>query len=185
MQMKNLLVSSLLSATALAVPTTQQQGRAAAKSMMADATTWTITSLSRTCDAALTTCTWAFGINNGTATTPCTEVVTGTPATETNGGPATCGIYTVTSGWSGQFGPGNGFVSLLPSLPPHVPLVFHVLYKIRRNSSADLLLTIWKTTLSVVDYAANLIVFPAYTDKQLTNGTVVTPDQSYTPQALS
>ncbi|KAF3765357.1 hypothetical protein M406DRAFT_321913 [Cryphonectria parasitica EP155] len=117
--------------------------------MMADAETWTITSLVRTCDAADTSCTWSFGINNGTGTTPCVETVTGSPASETNGGPATCGVYTVTSGWSGQFGPGNGF-----------------------------------TTFAVVNYAANLIVYPAYTDKQVQNGTVVTPDQSYTPQAL-
>lgn len=41
-----------------------------------------------------------------------------------------------------------------------------------------------QTTLAVVNNAAKLIVYPAYTDKQLTNGTVVTPDQSYTPQAL-
>lgn len=122
MQMKNLILSSLVSATALAVPTTMQT-RAEAKSMMADAEQWTITSLSRTCDAALTTCTWSFGVNNGTGTTPCVEVVTGSPATQTNGGPATCGVYTVTSGWSGQFGAGNGFVSfflvfLSPSLEP-------------------------------------------------------------------
>ncbi|PSR77925.1 hypothetical protein BD289DRAFT_334265, partial [Coniella lustricola] len=118
-------------------------------SMMADVHQWTITSLKRVCNADSTSCTWTFGINNGTGTTPCTEVVTGSPATQTNGGPATCGVYAVTSGWSGQFGAGNGF-----------------------------------TTLAVVNYAANLIVYPAYTDAQLQNGTVVTPDQSYTPQAL-
>ncbi|GKU14751.1 unnamed protein product [Fusarium langsethiae] len=28
-----------------------------------------------------------------------------------NGGPVKCGDYTVTSGWSGQFGPGNGFTT--------------------------------------------------------------------------
>lgn len=123
MQIKNLLVSSLLTATtALAVPTHHQQGRRAeAKSMMAEAVTWTITGLSRTCDASFTTCVWAFGINNGAAVTPCTEIVTGSPPTtfanETNGGPATCGVYTVTSGWSDQFGPGNGFVSDIPPLP--------------------------------------------------------------------
>lgn len=60
--------------------------------MMAAAETWTITSMQRTCDAADTTCTWSFGINNGTGITPCTEVVTGSPASQTNGGPATCGV---------------------------------------------------------------------------------------------
>lgn len=110
MYSKNLLLSALLSATALAVP---MQPRADAVSMMAAAEQWTITSLSRTCTADSTTCTWTFGINDGTTTTPCTEVVTGSPATQANGGPATCGVYTVTSGWSGQFGDGNGFVRLL------------------------------------------------------------------------
>lgn len=146
MQFTTLLVSALVSATGMAAPS---QPRAGAVSMMAEASTWTITSLSRTCNAADTSCTWTFGINNGTATTPCTEVVTGTPASQTNGGPATCGPYTVTSGWSGQFGAGNGF-----------------------------------TTLAVVNYPAGLIVYPAYTDKQVSTGAVVTPDQSYTPQAL-
>jgi hypothetical protein len=146
MQFTTLLVSALLSATGLAAPS---QPRAAAISMMAEATTWTITGLSRVCNAADTSCTWSFGINNGSATTPCTEVVTGSPASQTNGGPATCGAYTVTSGWSGQFGAGNGF-----------------------------------TTFAVVDYATGLIVYPAYTDKQVASGALVTPDQSYTPQAL-
>lgn len=125
-----LLAAAALSGGALAAPS---QERASSVSMMADVTAWTITGLSRACDTADTTCTWTFGINNGTGITPCTEVVTGSPASQTNGGPATCGVgqpypdlpysrlrtctdrksfqvYTVTSGWSGQFGPGNGFV---------------------------------------------------------------------------
>lgn len=40
------------------------------------------------------------------------------------------------------------------------------------------------TTLSVVDTVNRLIVWPAYTDKQLAGGAVVTPDQSYTPANL-
>lgn len=133
MQFKTLLFSSLSATAALAAPAIQDR---AAKDMMAAAAgQWTITSLSRTCNAALTSCSWTFGINDGTAITPCTVVVGGTPATQTNGGPATCGAYTVTSGWSGQFGEGNGFVSLLSSFlspflrdpllwwpPPTVPL---------------------------------------------------------------
>lgn len=83
------IVSSLLAGLALAAPS---QPRADSVSMMATAEQWTIVGLQRTCDAADTTCTWAFGINNGTGTTPCTEVVTGAPASQTNGGPATCGV---------------------------------------------------------------------------------------------
>lgn len=89
MHFTNLLVSSLLSASALAAPS---QVRARAVSMMAAAETWAIEGLQRTCDAADTTCTWSFSVNNGTGTTPCTEVVTGSPASQTNGGPATCGV---------------------------------------------------------------------------------------------
>ncbi|KAG6986638.1 hypothetical protein G7Y79_00075g099100 [Physcia stellaris] len=37
-------------------------------------------------------------------------------------------------------------------------------------------------TLAVVN--GRTIVYPAYTDKQLVNGKVVTPDQSYAPQNL-
>ncbi|KAL1851110.1 hypothetical protein Daus18300_012657 [Diaporthe australafricana] len=146
MQFTTFLLSALLSAGSLAAPL---EPRAEAVSMMAQATTWTITGLKRVVDAADTTATWTFGINNGATTVACTEVVKGSPASQTNGGPATCGQYTVTSGWSGQFGPGNGF-----------------------------------TTFAVVDYAAGLIVYPAYTDKQVQAGTVVTPDQSYTPSKL-
>ena len=76
--------------------------------------------------------------------------VTGSPASRQKaGGPGKCGAYTVTSGWSGQFGEGNGF-----------------------------------TTLSVVDQAKKLIVWPAYTDKQLAGGKVVKPDQAYAPTKL-
>lgn len=145
MQLTTILTSALLSATALAVPT---QARTDSKAVRAAAATWTIEGTKRVCNTADTSCTWTFGVNNGTGTTQCTEVVTGSPASQTNGGPATCGVYTVTSGWSGQFGAGNGF-----------------------------------TTFAVVNYGADLIVFPAYTDTQVAGGAVVTPDQSYTPQA--
>lgn len=37
-------------------------------------------------------------------------------------------------------------------------------------------------TLAVTD--RTVIIYPAYTDKQLVNGQVVSPDQSYTPQNL-
>ncbi|KAI1179874.1 surface protein 1 [Nemania sp. FL0916] len=77
---------------------------------------WTLNALSRACDAADTSCTWKFGINTNTAgvnATACTLVVKGTTAvpkaSEANGGPSQCGAFQITSGWSGQFGPGEGF----------------------------------------------------------------------------
>ncbi|KAL8400835.1 hypothetical protein RB594_001019 [Gaeumannomyces avenae] len=41
------------------------------------------------------------------------------------------------------------------------------------------------TTWAVVDFGNRLIVWPAYTDKQLVNGQVVKPDLSFQPQSIS
>ncbi|KAI0970905.1 surface protein 1 [Xylaria arbuscula] len=119
-------------------------------------TEWTLESLVRVCDGADDSCTWQFAIDTnetGVNTTACTYTVAGTAtatASQSNGGPVTCGVFTITSGWSGQFGPGQGF-----------------------------------TVISVVDYAKKLIAYPGYTDNQVTNGTVVTPDLSFPVQTLS
>ncbi|KAI3317023.1 surface protein 1 [Xylariaceae sp. AK1471] len=78
-------------------------------------TEWTLDSLTRVCDGADASCTWKFGINTneaGVNATACTYVVKSTPtapASQSNGGPVSCGVFNVTSGWSGQFGPGQGF----------------------------------------------------------------------------
>lgn len=146
MQFTTVFLSALAAVGSMAAPL---EPRAEAVSMMAQATTWTITSAKRVVNADSTVTTWSFGINNGQTTTPCTEVIKGTKSYSLNGGPVTCGPYTVTSGWSDQFGPGNEF-----------------------------------TTFAVVDYAAKLIVYPAYTDKEVASGNVVTPDKSYTPSKL-
>lgn len=121
-----------------------------AKSMMANVAEWTIEKMTRTCNSGNTSCVWSFHIDTHTASpTPCTFTVTGNPASQSPENGAQCGPFTVTSGWSGQFGPGNGF-----------------------------------TTLSVIDYSSKLIVWPAYTDVQLSHGALVTPDQSYAPVTL-
>jgi len=145
MQLTTTLFATLLSATAaLAAPA------AGSVSMMAAVPEWTIESMKRVCNSGDTTCTYTFTINthSGTATS-CKFIHNGKPASQTSGGPGQCGRFSITSGWSGQFGPGNGF-----------------------------------TTLSVVDNTHKLIVWPAYTDKQLQGGKVVKPDQSYAPAAL-
>ncbi|EQK98356.1 small secreted protein [Ophiocordyceps sinensis CO18] len=83
---------------------------------MAAAPEWTIEKLSRACIKHDELCTWTFAINNRqSAVTPCKHVVKATKdarASRANGGPSTCGDYTVTSGWSGQFGEGKGFTTL-------------------------------------------------------------------------
>ncbi|KAH8778384.1 hypothetical protein F5883DRAFT_449957 [Diaporthe sp. PMI_573] len=145
MQFTTVFLSALAAVGSMAAPT---EPRAEAVSMMAQAT-WTITGFKRVLNADNTVATWTFGVNNGATTTPCTEVVKGAKASTLNGGPATCGPYTVTSGWSDQFGPGNEF-----------------------------------TTFAVVDNTQRLIVYPAYTDKEVASGNVVTPDKSYTPARI-
>ncbi|KAI0430759.1 hypothetical protein F5Y09DRAFT_220976 [Xylaria sp. FL1042] len=70
---------------------------------------WTMTGLKRVCNAADTSCTWSFGINTntGATATPCSFVITGSPASHSDtSGMKACGAFSVTAGWSGQFGPG-------------------------------------------------------------------------------
>ncbi|KAI0906197.1 hypothetical protein F4824DRAFT_470609 [Ustulina deusta] len=70
---------------------------------------WTITGMNRVCNAADTSCTWSFGINTntGAAVTPCSFVITGSPASHSDtSGMKACGTFSTTAGWSGQFGPG-------------------------------------------------------------------------------
>ncbi|PNY29069.1 Uncharacterized protein TCAP_01013 [Tolypocladium capitatum] len=145
MQLTKTLVAAIVAASAAtAAPTADK------KSMMAAVPQWTIVNMTRICAKDDSDCIWSFGINTHLAdTTDCKLDVAGPGAPQANGGPSDCGNYTVTSGWSGQFGPGNGF-----------------------------------TTLAVVDNKARLIAFPAYTDKQVEGGNVVTPDQSYAVAAL-
>jgi hypothetical protein len=122
-------------------------------SMLAPIPEWTIESLNRVCNPYDTFCSWNFNINTHQApATLCSFTVQARPpkpASQSDGSGFICGPYTISSGWSGQFGPGNGF-----------------------------------TTLSVVDWSKRLIIWPAYTDKQVAGGRVVTPDQRYAPQTL-
>ncbi len=144
MQFSTITAVSILSALAAAAPA------ATVVSKAADGAQWTIQSFQRICNTVpATQCNWTFTINtnDGSPTTACafsTFAQGSTPADQAPETGASCGGYTVSSGWSGQFGPGNGF-----------------------------------TTLAVVNNAARLIVYPAYTDVQLASGTPVTPDQSY------
>ncbi|KAG6033345.1 hypothetical protein E4U41_006937 [Claviceps citrina] len=147
---QTVLAALLAASTSLGAPL------AAEKSMMVDATIpdWTIEGAVRNCDAADNQCVVEFKINPKRFSPTPVRFVTGrngdTGASRNSGAAQTFGDYTVTSGWSGQFGPGNGF-----------------------------------TTFSVVDNKNRLITYPSYTDVQLTNGRVVSPDQSYKPQNLS
>ncbi|KAF7719347.1 Uncharacterized protein PECH_006369 [Penicillium ucsense] len=107
MQFTQVLLATLLAVpSALAAPSNE-------KSMMASSPQWTIQNMKRVCAADDSSCTWTFGIYPGSGdATACKLVVTGDHASQANGGPVNCGDYTVTSGWSGQFGAGNGFTTL-------------------------------------------------------------------------
>ncbi|KAK6083566.1 small secreted protein [Seiridium cupressi] len=100
------LISSSL---ALAAPTTRAVSAAAADE-------WTLEGVTRTCTAEDTTCSWSFGIYTGSDDAiPAVFVVNATssaPASQANGGPTVFGAYTITSGWSGQFGAGEGFTTI-------------------------------------------------------------------------
>jgi len=109
MQFATTLLATILSTIALAAPAPAPE----TVSMMAAVPEWTITAMKRTCNDANTSCTWAFGIDTHlVAATPCTFTVTGSPASRTSTSGQVCGAYTVSSGWSGQFGDGNGFTAL-------------------------------------------------------------------------
>ncbi|CAG7920947.1 unnamed protein product [Penicillium olsonii] len=100
-----LLATGLFASSAFAAPVAE------GKSMMAAGPQWTIQNTKRVCNADA--CTWTFGINPGSGSpTQCTYVVKGKNAAQANGGPSNCGAYTITSGWSGQFGEGQGFTTL-------------------------------------------------------------------------
>ena len=108
MQLTQILITALFAvSTTYAAPTPNE------KSMMAAGPQWVIQNMKRVCNGGDTSCTWTFAINAGSgAATGCTYVVNGSPASHANGGPSNCGEYTITSGWSGQFGAGNGFTTL-------------------------------------------------------------------------
>ncbi|OQE47165.1 hypothetical protein PENCOP_c001G01141 [Penicillium coprophilum] len=73
---------------------------------------WTIREMKRVCNDENTSCTWTFGIDSGPEITDCTYVVEADDASHANGGPSKCEEYSISSGWSGQFDPTNGFTTL-------------------------------------------------------------------------
>lgn len=141
MQFTQTLFAAVLAATSVsAAPTIEARDPA-----------WIIENMKRTCNGADTSCTWDFTINTQIAKpTHCSYVVPardGKPASRSTGGAVTCGAFTITSGWSGQFAVGF-------------------------------------TTLAVVDYHKNRLVWPAYNDNEIgKKGEVVKPNKSYNPQA--
>ncbi|KAI6784889.1 uncharacterized protein J7T54_007983 [Emericellopsis cladophorae] len=146
-------LTTLLASGAMAAPA-DVDARGVATVSMTAAAVWTIEGMKRSCDKPDNKCAWSFTINNNAGSKQgCSYTVkrqgSHTPASRSPQTGVDCGVYTVTSGWSGQFGEGNGF-----------------------------------TTLSVVNNKDRTIAWPAYTDKQLKGGKVVSPNQSYPVQNL-
>ena len=103
------LLTSILATGAIAAPAPAQV------QAMAQAGTRTITNMKRVCDSKDTTCTWSFGIVDAGVSTGCGFTVKksgNTPASQAPNKGTNCGAYRISSGWSGQFGPGNGFTTL-------------------------------------------------------------------------
>ncbi|KAK4039661.1 hypothetical protein C8A01DRAFT_46918 [Parachaetomium inaequale] len=96
--------------SAMAAPTLDT--RSGAVSAMAEVPQWTIKSFTRTCNADDTSCDVTFGVDTQTApVTNCSYTVTGSPASRASTNGIACGPYTISSGWSGQFGVENGFTT--------------------------------------------------------------------------
>ncbi len=98
------LLAATLAATALAAPTPLVAGKHGQVVGQ-----WTIQGATRFCSADA--CTWTFGVNrhDGSAPQTCTFQQSGGPRTDVRSPQACGGPYTVTVGWSGQFGPDHGF----------------------------------------------------------------------------
>ncbi|KAK4497861.1 hypothetical protein PRZ48_010516 [Zasmidium cellare] len=85
---------------------------AAVKSMMADASSWTLQDFTRTCADGSCTYDYSVNLNDGSAATHCNYQVTGNPAEQAAYQNVACGPFVIGSTWSGQFGAGQGFQTL-------------------------------------------------------------------------
>ncbi|KAI2473445.1 hypothetical protein F4781DRAFT_191538 [Annulohypoxylon bovei var. microspora] len=121
-----------------------------------NAAEWTIESLKRTCDDGDKTCVWTFSVNTGEDGVAATSVANYT-VNATDSAPASQAI-----GNAQTFGN----------------------FTVTSTWSGQFGEGEGFTTMSVIDYAKGLIVYPAYKDTQLVSGQVVTPDQSYPVQNL-
>lgn len=111
MQFTAATIFTLLAAVASAAPA-PAAGKLLAVSKMAEGAQWTIESFTRTCNGADTSCAVSFTIDTGANETPCTfKVDAASRASRAPTAGVTCGDYTVSSSWSGQFGEGQGFTT--------------------------------------------------------------------------
>ncbi|KAL8676300.1 MAG: hypothetical protein Q9186_007172, partial [Xanthomendoza sp. 1 TL-2023] len=109
MQFSTVFLAALTAIRALSAPAPATE----VSMMAAAAPQWTIKSFVRTCNATNTSCKYSCTIDTHVgAATPCTYTVTGNPAARASYNNVQCGAFTISSNWSGQFGPNNGFQTL-------------------------------------------------------------------------
>ncbi|KAI1341136.1 small secreted protein [Xylariaceae sp. FL0016] len=105
MQLHSTLIAALLSTTALAAPTV--------KSAIAKRSQWHIQNMTHACDPTDKSCEWDFDLDTGAeAVAHCTIAVNASPVRQPDFTLEPCKQFTVSAGWSGQFGPGNGFTTV-------------------------------------------------------------------------
>ncbi|KAL9121772.1 MAG: hypothetical protein Q9187_001674 [Circinaria calcarea] len=80
------------------------------------ASSWTLQAFTRTCTDTPNQCHYAYNINTNDNTQPtaCSYDIVGTASTiaAQQSYTVNCGAFVVSSSWSGQFGPNNGFQTL-------------------------------------------------------------------------
>lgn len=126
-----------------------------ARSMPLAAEEWTIASLKRVCNEQDTTCTWTFHVDTHAEDVEPTAVE-----------------YVV-----------NGTDSTAASHAIGGPQKFGIFTVTSTWTDYFGFQEAW-TTLSVIDYARGVLVYPAYKDTVLAGEEVVVPDQTYVPEAI-
>ena len=109
MHLFSTLLVAILGSTVIAAPITEP-----ALDISAAATQWTLQAFTRTCNAADTSCKYSFTINPRDSTlTICSYLIHASKqASHASYSNIKCGKFVISSSWSGQFGPGNGFQTL-------------------------------------------------------------------------
>ena len=127
------------------------------------ATEWTITDATRACDEEDTSCTWTFGID-AEVSYPNWVPQDGTPEDEAWPIPCTHIVNATEAAPASQAISGQTKCRW---------------FNVTSTWSAGVGEDEGFTTLSVVDYPKDWIIYPSYKDTQVRDGDVVKPDQSY------
>lgn len=101
-----LAASAALAAPLAPTPTTGAVSTSTSGSSVSSDSDWTIQSLTRDCTDDDSSCTWTFGIFDGTESTDCTYIVNGP---DVSGGPTQCGDFTITSNYAAGTPPWTQF----------------------------------------------------------------------------